>query len=209
MLEQERYLRRKYGNQLLINGLTNLIVGVAIFVISLNYFIADEGVLTGVVISAQILLTDETLAFISVYASEAYRKDTSSKKISDRSRNIIRGTVIAGSIAQALSGNVNTAIIASDALQNNDLCEIHFKPNSIIPVMESILSAFTMLFGLIIMTGSEDALTLSILIGAVVTIAQAIQIITDITGCIACKKWNETIKNKQESEVKQQEDQSV
>lgn len=194
MLEQERYLRRKYGNQLLINGLTNLIVGIAIFVISLNYFIADEGVLIGVVISAQVMLTDAILAFISVYSSGAYRKDTNSKKISNRSRNIIRGTVITGSIAQELSGNVNTAIIASDALQNNDLSEIHFKPNSILPVIESILSAITMIFGLIMMTGLEDAEALSILIGAVVIIAQAIQLITAITGCRACKKWNETVK---------------
>ena len=37
--------------------------------------------------------------------------------------------------------------------------------------MESILSAIVMIFGLIIMTGSEDASTLSILIGAVVIIA--------------------------------------
>lgn len=194
MIEQERYLRRKYGNQLLINGITNLIVGIAIFVISLNCFIADEGVLIGVVMSAQILLTDVMLAFISVCSRGAYRKDTNSKKLSNRSRNIIRGTIIAGSMAQALSGDVSTAIIASDALQNNDLSEIHFKPNSILPVMKSILSAIVMIFGLIIMTGSEDASTLSILIGAVVIIAQAIQIITAITGCIACKKWNETVK---------------
>lgn len=179
---------------MLINGLTNLIVGIAIFVISLKYAIDDEGVLIGVVMSAQILLTDAILAFVSVYASGAYRKDTSSKKISDRSRNIIKGTIIAGSITQALSGNVSTAIIASDALQNNDLREMHFKPNSILPVMESILSAITMMFSLIIMTGSETTSTLSILIGAVVIIAQAIQIITAITGCRACKKWNETVK---------------
>lgn len=194
MIEQERYLRIKYGNQLLLNGIANLIVGIAIFVISLNCFIADEDVLIGVVMSAQILLTDAILAFISVYSSGAYRKDTNSKKLSNRSRNIIKGTIIAGSITQALSGNVSTAIIASDALQNNDLSEIHFKPNSILPVMESILSAIVMIFGLIIMTGSEDASTLSILIGAVVIIAQAIQIITAITGCMACKKWNETVK---------------
>lgn len=194
MIEQERYLRRKYGNQMLINGLTNLIVGIAIFVISLKYAIDDEGVLIGVVISFQLLLTDAMLAFVSVYASGAYRKDTSSKKISDRSRKIIKGTIIAGSITQALSGNVNTAIVASDALQNNDLSEIHFKLNSILPVMECILSVFTMLFGLITMTGSETTSTLSILIGAVVIIAQAIQIITAITGCRACKKWNETVK---------------
>lgn len=152
------------------------------------------------------MLTDAILAFISVYSSGAYRKDTNSKKISNRSRNIIRGTVITGSIAQALSGNVNTAIIASDALQNNDLSEIHFKPNSIILVLESILSAFTMMFGLVIMTGLENTSTLSILIGAVVIIAQAIQIITAITGCRACKKWNEIVKiNKQEREVKYEE----
>lgn len=110
---------------MLINGLTNLIVGIAIFVISLKYAIDDEGVLIGVVLSFQLLLTDAMLAFVSVYASGAYRKDTSSKKISDRSRKIIKGTIIAGSITQALSGNVNTAIIASDALQNNDLREMH------------------------------------------------------------------------------------
>lgn len=138
MIEQERYLRRKYENQLLMNGITNLIVGIAIFVISLNCFIADEDVLIGVVISAQIMLTDAILAFISAYASGAYRKDTNSKKLSDRSRNIINGTIIAGSIAQALSGNVSTAIIASDALQNNDLSEMHFKPNSILTVMERV-----------------------------------------------------------------------
>lgn len=194
MIEQERYLRRKYGNQMLINGLTNLIVGIAIFVISLKYAIDDEGVIIGAVLSFQLLLTDAMLAFVSVYASGAYRKDTSSKKISDRSRKIIKGTIIAGSITQALSGNVNTAIVASDALQNNDLSEIHFKPNSILLVIECILSAFTMLFGLITMTGSETTSTLSILIGAVVIIAQAIQIITAITGCRACKKWNETVK---------------
>lgn len=194
MIEQERYLRRKYGNQMLINGLTNLIVGIAIFVISLKYAIDDEGVLIGAVLSFQLLLTDAMLAFVSVYASGAYRKDTSSKKISDRSRNIIKGTIIAGSITQALSGDVSTAIIASDALQNNDLSEIHFRPNSILLVIECILSAFTMMFGLIIMTGSETTSTLSILIGAVVIIAQAIQIITAITGCRACKKWNETVK---------------
>lgn len=179
---------------MLINGLTNLIVGIAIFVISLKYAIDDEGVLIGAVLSFQLLLTDAMLAFVSVYASGAYRKDTSSKKISDRSRNIIKGTIIAGSITQALSGNVNTAIIASDALQNNDLSEIHFKPNSILLVIECILSAFTMMFGLIIMTGLETTSTLSILIGAVVIIAQAIQIITAIKGCRACKKWNETVK---------------
>lgn len=194
MIEQERYLRRKYGNQMLINGLTNLIVGIAIFVISLKYAIDDEGVILGAVLSFQLLLTDAMLAFVSVYASGAYRKDTSSKKISDRSRKIIKGTIIAGSITQALSGNVNTAIVASDALQNNDLSEMHFKPNSILPVIECILSAFTMMFSLIIMTGSETTSTLSILIGAVVIIAQAIQIITAITGCRAYKKWNETVK---------------
>lgn len=51
MIEQERYLRRKYGNQMLINGLTNLIVGIAIFVISLKYAIDDEGVIIGAVLS--------------------------------------------------------------------------------------------------------------------------------------------------------------
>lgn len=149
---------------MLINGIISLVVGIALFVIDLKYSIDDEGVLLGAVLSFQLLLTDAMLALISVYASGAYRKDTSSKKISSKSRNIIRGTVIAGSIAQALSGNVSTAIIASDALLNNDLSEIHFKPNSILPIIDCVISAFIMVFSLFIMTGLENTSALSILL---------------------------------------------
>ena len=193
MIEQERYLRRKYGNQMLLNGIVSLTIGIAIFVIGLKYLIDDDFMLSGSVISTQALLTDAMLAFISVYASGAYRKDTRNKKISDRSRKAIRGVVIAGSVAQALSGDVNTAIIASDALQNNDLTEIHFRLNKILPIIECVISAFLMIFGLCILTGSETVTTLNIVVGAVVIVAQVIQIITAISSCRICSKWDETV----------------